>query len=127
VLDCPAQEPVTLQGGVQSFDSNKSAGNTNDEENSFDDNNGDDAAMQEAILETQTWATDTVFTESKSSYGWIVRRTARQLAAAYYISTYSPFRIFPDEFALFSFPWLVADVIACCVSEKEKELRNDEL
>jgi hypothetical protein len=72
----------------------------------FDDEN-------DALSQIIKWATDKNFGETELTDAFIFRRTARQLAAAYYIATYSPFREFHGSFALFSFPWLVADVIAC--------------
>jgi RNA dependent RNA polymerase len=51
---------------------------------------------------------------------WMVRTVARKLAAAGYMVTYSPFRETQVDLALFGFPWIVADVMACGIAEHEQ-------
>jgi hypothetical protein len=48
---------------------------------------------------------------------WMVRTVARKLAAAGYMVTYSPYRKTQVDVALFGFPWIVADVMACGIAE----------
>jgi RNA-dependent RNA polymerase len=48
----------------------------------------------------------------------MTRRTARVLAASYYVVTYDPsYRLHHSKWALFSFPWLVADVMDCTMHD----------
>lgn len=42
----------------------------------------------------------------------LIPKLARRLAAAYYVVSYSPLRSFDNALLLFSFPWIVADIIA---------------
>lgn len=60
---------------------------------------------------------DDTSVSGKYTRGWMVRKIARQLAAANYMATYSPWRETHNDVALFSFPWTVSDVIACGVAD----------
>jgi RNA dependent RNA polymerase len=84
--------------------------------------NFDEGTIKEAMVS----ATETCKVENRNSTKWKVQKVARELAAAYYIETYSPDREFQNEFALFSFPWLVADVIAACVQEHDLDDNDSE-
>jgi hypothetical protein len=42
-----------------------------------------------------------------------VRTISQRLAAAYYLTTYSPSRETHKGILLFGFPWIVSDVMAC--------------
>lgn len=58
------------------------------------------------------------------SRDWMIRKTAHRLVAAYYMSTYSPDLRWRQKgstgnsLALFSFPWIAADVIACGLQDE---------
>lgn len=102
---------VKVFGNIFRFPTSKAANRPSLESHAIRIADNDDE--NEAILQIIKWATDKNFSDCAPSDSFSIRRTARQLAAAYYVATYSPDRQFHGSFALFSFPWLVADVIAC--------------
>ena len=64
--------------------------------------------------------TNTLPLELKTEKYQEIRSTARALAAAYYEVTYNPaLRQIHGKWALFSFPWIVADVIECGMTEEQ--------
>jgi RNA-dependent RNA polymerase len=106
------------------------AGAAVDNEAGSEDNEGEeesDDEDEEVNTEGLEWveqlATDTTLAPEGYSRDLMIRKTAHRLAAAYYMSTYSPDLRWRQKgsagssLALFSFPWIVADVIACGLQE----------
>jgi RNA-dependent RNA polymerase len=91
-----------------------------DEEESEDE---DEEVNTERLELVEHLTTDTSLVLPEGSRDWRIRKTAHRLAAAYYMSTYSPDLRWRQEgstgsrLALFSFPWIIADVIACGLQE----------
>jgi RNA-dependent RNA polymerase len=83
----------------------------------------EDEDKEERLELVEQLATETSLAPEGYSRDWVIRKTAHRLAAAYYMSTYSPDLRWRQEgstgssLALFSFPWIVADVIACGLRE----------
>jgi RNA-dependent RNA polymerase len=94
-----------------------------EEEDEEDEDVEEEAEDEEVGTETLEWveelATTTSMVPEGSSRDRKIRKAAHRLAAAYYMSTYSPEGRWRQQgstgssLALFSFPWIVADVIAC--------------
>jgi RNA-dependent RNA polymerase len=90
----------------------------NQDEKESEDEDEDEEVDTERLELVEHIATDTS-SAPEGSRDWMIRKTAHRLAAAYYMSTYSPDLRWRQKgstgssLALFSFPWIVADVIAC--------------
>lgn len=73
------------------------------------DNDEEDPTLLEAVEKIAT-----SHERCENGNEQMMQHKAFQLAAAYYVSTYSDeFRGRNDRYALFSFPWVIADVISC--------------
>jgi RNA dependent RNA polymerase len=73
---------------------------------------------EEVTQEYLDWTTDVTTRKSVAvpdvfSQEWMVRTISQRLAAAYYLTTYSPSRETHKGILLFGFPWIVSDVMAC--------------
>jgi RNA-dependent RNA polymerase len=88
-----------------------------------DDCEEEDEEPDEELLKwVKDLATSRDVSRNGSTREAFARGTAQQLAAAYYMATYSPALRFGGRdrrLALFSFPWVVADVIAFGMLEAE--------
>lgn len=85
-------------------------------DNGPDDPPGEDPEELQELSRVEQASTSLLRHAIVEGYGMRARTTAFRLAAAYYMSTYSPEQRWnegkPESLILFSFPWLVVDVIA---------------
>jgi len=69
---------------------------------------------QEELTDEELEAIEDLVTAAEVTTNCKVKCVARLLASSYYLVTYSPYTHNEDgKIAYFSFPWVIADVIAC--------------
>jgi RNA-dependent RNA polymerase len=94
----------------------------NQDEDEEDSEDEDEEVGTERLELVEQIATDASLAP-EGSRDSLIRKTAHRLAAAYYMSAYSPDLRWRQKgstgssLALFSFPWIIADVIACGLQE----------
>lgn len=114
-------------------DDDNDENNKDDNDSESDDDDDDD---KEKLVQIEKLVTSS-FDSQKNKQNRIqmdfatsqmILAKARKLAAAYYVSTYSPSFRENDyaEFALFSFPWIIADAIACGLNQQQNK-ENDRI
>jgi hypothetical protein len=109
-----------VREGIVAVSVDDEAENEEIEEESEDE---DEEVNTDGLEWVEQLATDTSLAPEGYSRDLMIRKAAHRLAAAYYMSTYSPDLRWRQKgstgsnLALFSFPWIVADVIACGLQE----------
>jgi hypothetical protein len=104
-------------------------GDSSDETSETEETTASDASDEEDYEpERLQWAekaaTSPEIKDDDLSQTAVVRKVARMLAAAYYTVTYSVDLAAADGLVLFSFPWIVADVIACGLKDSSSHVSH---